>query len=268
MSLSIPKCGYNRNTKREIIFGPHRLGGANFRHLYDQQGLGQLTLFLRNWRQNSEAGKLLKCVVAWAQYTTGMATPILETPAVALPHLEAKWLKSLRQYLRDTNAAIQVDSTGQPQLERKHDGYIMECIVQSQQFSEKEIVRLNYCRLFLNAVTISDLTSTRGDRLDPGKLVGQPSLDSTTSKWLDVLQDKPSATEWELWTRANRLWSDEEGKLYQPLGRWIQHLPDRRIQHFAYQCHHNLFVLRNQHGYIKYRMSRSGTYKERTGHDS
>ena len=143
MSLSIPKCGYNRNTKREIIFGPHRLGGANFRHLYDQQGLGQLTLFLRNWRQNSEAGKLLKCVVAWAQYTTGMATPILETPAVALPHLEAKWLKSLRQYLRDTNAAIQVDSTGLPQLERKHDGYIMECIVQSQQFSEKEIVRLN-----------------------------------------------------------------------------------------------------------------------------
>ena len=64
MSLIIPKCGYNRNTKREIIFGPLKLGGANFRHLYDQQGLGQLTLFLRHWRQNAEAGKLLKCVVA------------------------------------------------------------------------------------------------------------------------------------------------------------------------------------------------------------
>jgi hypothetical protein len=47
MAQIIPKCGFNRNTKRDIIFGPMELGGANFRHLYDQQGIGQVQLFLK-----------------------------------------------------------------------------------------------------------------------------------------------------------------------------------------------------------------------------
>ncbi len=40
MSRIVSKCGYNRNTKKEILYGPLQYGGANFRHLFDQQGLG------------------------------------------------------------------------------------------------------------------------------------------------------------------------------------------------------------------------------------
>jgi hypothetical protein len=46
MSIIIPKCGYNRHTKREIIFGPMSYGGASFRHLYMEQGVAQVTTFL------------------------------------------------------------------------------------------------------------------------------------------------------------------------------------------------------------------------------
>jgi hypothetical protein len=42
MSIIFAKCGYNRNTKREILYGPLEVGGANFRTLYDQQGIGQI----------------------------------------------------------------------------------------------------------------------------------------------------------------------------------------------------------------------------------
>ncbi|KAI2506269.1 hypothetical protein MHU86_8204 [Fragilaria crotonensis] len=45
MSIIFAKCGYNRNTKRDILYGPLELGGANFRRLYDQQGIGQVQLF-------------------------------------------------------------------------------------------------------------------------------------------------------------------------------------------------------------------------------
>lgn len=95
MTLIFPKCGYNRNTKREILFGPLQFGGANSRHLYDQQGIGQLILFMRHWRQNAEAGQLLKVAVARSQYATGMATSIFEDTTTRLPHLEAKWISSL-----------------------------------------------------------------------------------------------------------------------------------------------------------------------------
>jgi hypothetical protein len=65
----VSKCGYNRNTKKEVLFGPLMYGGANFWHLFHQQGLGQVTLFFRHWQQQSTAGHLLKNVVAWAQFT-------------------------------------------------------------------------------------------------------------------------------------------------------------------------------------------------------
>ena len=39
-------CGYKCNTKREILYGPWELGGANFWTLYDQQGIGQIQLFM------------------------------------------------------------------------------------------------------------------------------------------------------------------------------------------------------------------------------
>ncbi len=55
MSIKFAKCGYNRNTKRDLLYGPLELGGANFRKLYDQQGIGQVQPFLRHWRQQSTA---------------------------------------------------------------------------------------------------------------------------------------------------------------------------------------------------------------------
>ena len=261
MSRIVSKCGYNRNTKKEILYGPLQYGGANFRHLFDQQGLGQLTLFLRHWRQKTVAGKLLRHVVAWAQVTTGMASPILEVPSLPLPHLESKWLASLRGYLASINAALHLDVTGLPPLEREHDGYIMEWIVQSDRFKDKEIIRLNYCRLFLNAITLSDLSDTIGTSLDLGKLNGAPSLVSSKSRWMAVQQDKPSEAEWRLWKKANEIWSTEEGKLRQPLGNWLHELQQRRIQHFAYRSHSTLFI-RTQYGYIKCRSCRFNCYKE------
>jgi hypothetical protein len=45
-------------------------------------------------------------VVAWAQFTSGMASPILGTPSISLPHLESKWLTLLQGYLASINAAL------------------------------------------------------------------------------------------------------------------------------------------------------------------
>ncbi len=261
MSIIVSECGYNRNTKKEILYGPLQYGGANFRHIYHQQGLGQLTLCLRHWRQQTVAGQLLKNVVAWAQFTTGMSSPILELPSVHLPRLESKWLASLRCYLASINAVLHVDTTGIPPLEREHDGYMMEWIVRSKQFTDKEVVRLNFCRLFLIAVTLSDLTVTDGKYLDNRKLQGNPSIMSSQSHWMPVHQDRPSEAEWRLWRKANKIWSRADGTLQQPLGNWIQDLLKRRIFHFAYKDHNKLFI-RTQGGYVRCRLLRSNKYRE------
>ncbi|KAI2496025.1 hypothetical protein MHU86_18498 [Fragilaria crotonensis] len=99
MTIIVAKCGFNRNTKREIIYGPQAYGGANFRHLYMHQGVGQITTFMRHWRQDQTIpGKLLKCAVAWTQMTAGTSYSIFQRVYEDLPHLESKWLASMRIY--------------------------------------------------------------------------------------------------------------------------------------------------------------------------
>jgi hypothetical protein len=42
----------------------------------------------------------------------------------------------------------------------------MDIIQHSKKFTDSEVRQLNYCRLFLNAITLSDITHTTGTRLD------------------------------------------------------------------------------------------------------
>ena len=149
MRIIIARCGYNRNTtKREIIYGPMAQGGANFRHLYMHQGVGQITLLLKHWRQpDTMTGKLLNCAVTWTQLNAGASYSNFQQVQTALPHLESKWLNSMRDFMATINANMELDNTGVPMILRQHDAYIMDLILDSAQFTPMQIRRLNYCRL-------------------------------------------------------------------------------------------------------------------------
>jgi hypothetical protein len=64
-------------------------GGENFCHLYMHQGVVQVPLFMKHWRQpDTLLGKLLKGAVAWAQMNAGTSYSIFQDlPA----HLKTKW---------------------------------------------------------------------------------------------------------------------------------------------------------------------------------
>lgn len=261
MSSMFAKCGYNRNTKREVLFGPLELrGGANFRRLHDQQGNGRLCTFLRHWRSQTQVGELLRILLSWCNYAAGLSLlSVLEDTRTALPHLvESKWVASLREYLRHIGASIQVDNGGIPPLDREHYRYIMEDVIRSGQFAASEIRKINYCRLFLNAATLSDLTDTAGSTLDKSKLAGAPTLQSSRLRWLSIHQENPSKAEWRLWKEANRfLWSTPSGNLDVPLGKWLQPHRTRRVELFAYH-YRNRVAVRVMDGYVVCRKRSDG----------
>ncbi|KAI2493074.1 hypothetical protein MHU86_21458 [Fragilaria crotonensis] len=254
MNILFAKCGFNRNTKREVLFGPLDLGGADFRRLYDQQGIGQIITYLRHWRTRTLVGDLLRMVLEWCNYVAVLSVSILENTSCKLPHLESKWIASLRDYLHSVGASIQVDADGIPPLEQENDDYVMERVVRSRQFKASEIRKINYCRLYLQAVMLSDLATVTGDVLDDTKLSGNPSLQSSRSRWNGVHQEKPSPLEWRLWRKANRLWSQPSGRLDVPLGRWLRKHRDRRIELFAYQ-YRNRLAVRVADGFVVRRQS-------------
>ena len=109
MSIITARSGYNRNTKKEVLYGPITFGGARFHHLYDRQGTQQVAYFLRHWRAQTEVVKMLKCAIAWAQLNAEVSYPHLAQTSTIFPHFESKWLKSLRMYLVSIHACIELD---------------------------------------------------------------------------------------------------------------------------------------------------------------
>jgi hypothetical protein len=109
----------------------------------------------------------------------GVSYSFLESVKSPLPHLESEWLFSLREFLALSDAHTLIDTPNLPKLQRLHDFNIMEAIQSSGKFTNTEVCQLNYCRLFLNVVTVSDSTDISGRRLDQSKREGHHSLFSS-----------------------------------------------------------------------------------------
>ena len=95
-------------------------------------------------------------------------------------------------------------------------------------FSPTEIRRINYCRLFLQATTVSDITNATGTNLSPGVRVGAPTIWSGVSRHHKTNQNNPNPTTWRLWARALSLFANHRDELFVPLQRIVP--PSRQRQ--------------------------------------
>eukprot|EP00957_Ditylum_brightwellii_P055183 4183212-Ditylum_brightwellii.AAC.1 len=68
----------------------------------------------------------------------------------------------------------------------------MDLVLDSNNFKDNKISMINYCHLYLQVTTISDLVLADGANLDPQFLQGQWSLLSSTSKYLKANKAPPS----------------------------------------------------------------------------
>jgi hypothetical protein len=246
----LAKCGYNRNTQRTIVFAPIRYGGCGFLALYLIQGEGQILTFLKHWRTNSNAGNLLRIAVAWTQLHLGTSLPFLTDTATSLPHMPGRWLCSLRTFLTRINGSIKLDQSFLSPIQRKRDVYIMDMIIHRGTFSDNKIKLLNYCRLFLQAVTLSDICLADGVTLDPDMLRGKPGPNSSKSSWIHITQARPREASWRLWRQACLLWS-HQNKLYHPLGLWKPASSLRRKWPYYYDYHDGAIYITQATGYLR-----------------
>ena len=111
----LSKCGFNRNTKRTIVYGPWELGGCTFRDLYVEQGLGALKQVLTYLRSSGQPRMLLEISIAWAQYSAGTESSIFYNVDDNLPQLDAPYLNHIQQFLS--------------QIKSDHQQYIYNCIL-------------------------------------------------------------------------------------------------------------------------------------------
>ena len=242
MSIIVPRCGFNRHTHRAILYGPRGIGGANFRLLHVEQGLLQVIYFIRQLRLSTMVGKLISCMMAWLQLSVGVSYPFLEYPSRPLPHMEAVWVASMRQFLASTQTVLQLEDPYIQPRQREHDEYFMDYILNCNHYTPAEIRKLNYCRLHLEVVTVSDLTLPCGIMMDVDKARCHPTECSSQNSGLSVHQEKSSPAEWRLWRRACLLWSDIHGRLRTPLGKWLVTPANQRQRPYAYTYRDQLWI--------------------------
>jgi hypothetical protein len=216
----VAKCGFSRTMPLEVRHGPKELGGAGFLSLETLQGEGQLLNVLKHLRTNSQVSCVLKSTIGWAQLSAGVREPILAHPSLKLPHLEGRLIPSIRRFLHQIYGAIEIEQPFVPAIQRHDDQFLMNIVLDSGEFSPAKIRMINFCRLYLQVVTLSDIALADGKTIDPALECGTLSLLSSTTTWLHTNQRRPSdKCTWRVWQGFMRLVA-----LYldnHPLGDWL-----------------------------------------------
>ena len=110
-------------------------------------------------RLGDKVGKLLTIQLTWLQLIAGIETPILEETK-QLRFLPNIWLTKLRDKLRKLNITIELGQCWKPEKQRENDYCIMEYVM--RYLPERMWNSINLCRLYLQAVTMADITTFDG----------------------------------------------------------------------------------------------------------
>jgi hypothetical protein len=74
----------------------------------------------------------------------------------------------------------------------------METILPSETFTIAQIKILNYCCLYLQVVTVSDICQANGTHVDAGYISGYLTLLSSQTNWITINQARPADKHWAL----------------------------------------------------------------------
>jgi hypothetical protein len=200
------------------------------------QGEGQIQLFIKFWRTQSQASTLLRVALAWVQYQSGQGLPILIDVHTPLPYLTTRWIPALRTFLATIDGQIKLDRNYIPALKRHGDKYIMDKVVDSGAFMTPQLQQINRCRLYLDVSTVSDLTTANGKFIDTAISQGHRTILSSVSRWHKTNQARPSSESWIQWIRVCCIWSRCDGSLFSPLTLWL--MPGSQWRH-AWPCYYD-----------------------------
>jgi hypothetical protein len=121
----------------------------------------------------------------------------------------------------------------------------MDVVLASRLFKPWEIKFSNYCRLFLQVLSFSDMYNMQGNALAVGIYDGYQSVSQSRSVLLEPLQERPSKVTWSLWRRflrsitANGCWVEPLGPWYNGLSthcRWPSYFVPSRDMLYCYAC--------------------------------
>jgi hypothetical protein len=147
----------------------------------------------------------------------GSIHPILTLPfSRYIKWVDMNWITSTWYLTSMLAVTIEVESQWVPKLARQGDAMIMDIVLQYN-FSPAQQRQINHCRLYLQILLLSDITSANGGLLLPEISLGQclPARHSDL-QWPDF-QRPPDWSAWHMLLQ----YISHSNRLLHPLGDWL-----------------------------------------------
>jgi endonuclease/exonuclease/phosphatase family metal-dependent hydrolase len=157
----LPAMGINRNLPKALTHGSVSMGGLGLPRIEEEQGIAAVCQILRYLNApESMTGKLLLTSLEALQVEVGTEQPVLEADYDKFGRLATKSvLKSTWEFISKAKIKVKVSLPVVKTL-RRNDKFLIPTF--QKEFSTKQLVRLNKCRLAVRAITWADVVTMDG----------------------------------------------------------------------------------------------------------
>ena len=222
---ALPKSGFVKTFTHHILYGPQKYQGMGKMEFWHNQELTHLFNFVNEINKQSTCGQRYQITMEQLRLEQGYGGPFTDVPFSHMgPLTTDSWIKTLWQSCQDFDISIH-DSFGTLTELREGDVLLMPLFVKRYGHDKPLLKCLQECRQFVQAVSLADLCTMKGERIwDP---VFQGTAKCQTARGIRWPRQPPQLSEkhWNTWRWALNdcfvQFASRTHDLNKPLGRWL-----------------------------------------------
>jgi hypothetical protein len=223
---ALRKCGIQWNIPRKLLYGTLRSRGLGLQDPFWTQLIHHLQAILRHCHRGTPTSMLLDEGMELVQLYVGSDQTFWELPFSPYGFLVPDcWIKHTWASLKDTSLTLCGPNLVIP-IKRKNDVHLMDAFI-DQGWSQKVLLALKKCRLYLQATTLADICTADGTLVDSECWHGRRGLRWVPHKqWIHTIDPGPAhwSMIWQVAICQVFLSPDVTYlRLRQPLGFRLQH---------------------------------------------
>ena len=260
---AISQMGYNMNMPKEVVHGPRRYGGMGLRDIYTVQGTEHIKVLLDEMTSQSPTGKLLRILHQEHQLEIGRSTMIYEIPYKEIEgFLTPSWVTNTLEFVDKVGLRIEGEL---PELQgwREGDAHLMDVFRKTPGHAilEEDLVAANKCRMYIRAVTQSDIADGEGKSILKAAWEVKREWQPTSGecyKW--PRQERPPKADirkWQKLLQATFGVNETHLRWAVELGPWTKNA--MKHQKWWYDQHENHLYQRKEDGWRRWRKASGRT---------
>jgi hypothetical protein len=174
------------------------MGGLDLHDLRTEIGISQLRLMRTAIYKKTEVGKMLILSIKYSQIEAGIKDHILERPDIAISYLTPTWITSVRQYLFQHNLSLTLTDCLRIHFHGPNDKCIMQPGILIR-YTRQQQQDINLVRLYLQAITLSDISDPDGKNITLNALNGSRNSGVSIHRVNWPRQAPPTAYQVKTW---------------------------------------------------------------------